>query len=285
MIPLDKIISIEDLWFRYSGAKDWALKGINLTIGQGEFVAIIGPNGAGKTTLCLSLNGIVPYFLTGELKGKIGICGMDTSKCTVPQIAQKVGLVFSDPESQLSQLTVEEEVMFGPANLGVPKEEIFKRAKEVMETMKLNGLEKRPPHTLSGGQKQRLAIASVLAMKPLVLVLDEPTTQLDPVGTLEVFQAIKDLKEQGITIVMVEHKMDLLAESADRIILLDDGKIILDGAPSEVFGNFDVIVSHGVWFPEVTEIFYILKQRGLYNGINPPVRLHDACLEFEKNGW
>ena len=282
---MDKIINIKDFWFRYSGADKWALKGINFSVEKGEFVAIIGPNGAGKTTLCLTLNGIIPYFQTGDLKGEVEICMMDTSKCTVPQIAQKVGLVFSDPESQLSQLTVEEEVMFGPANLGVPREEIFKRAGEVLETMKLKGLEKRPPYTLSGGQKQRLAIASVLTMKPDVLVLDEPTTQLDPVGTLEVFQAIRCLKEQGITIVMVEHKMDLLAESADRIILLDDGKVVLDGTPMEVFGNFDAIVNHGVWFPEITEIFYILKQRGLYSSVNPPVRLHDACLEFANNGW
>ena len=282
---MDKIIDIQDLWFRYSGAEKWVLKGINLSVNKGEFLAIIGPNGAGKTTLCLTLDGIIPYFQTGDLKGKVEVCAMDTSKCTVPEMAQKVGIVFSDPESQLSQLTVEEEVMFGPANLGVPKEEIFRRADEVLNTMGLKGLEKRPPHTLSGGQKQRLAIASVLTMRPDVLVLDEPTTQLDPTGTLEVFQAIRDLQGQGITIVMVEHKMDLLAESADRILLLDDGKVVLDGTPMEVFGNFDTIVNHGVWFPEITEIFYILKQRGLYNSVNPPVKLHEACLEFSNKKW
>jgi len=268
------------LWFKYNLGREYALKGINLSIEEGEMVGVIGPNGSGKTTLCLTLNGIIPHLLPGEFKGQVVVCGINTLEHSVPEIAQNVGIVFSEPDFQISQLTVEDEIMFGPANLGVPRHEIESRMRDVIEVLGLKGLEKRPPHTLSGGQKQRLAIASVLSMRPKVLVLDEPTTQLDPAGTEEVFQAIKALKERGVTIVVVEHKIDFLAEYADRIVLLYKGRVVLDGRPKEVFSDIDTIVGCNMGLPEVTEIFHLLKKKGLYGKKELPVTLEEAYDEI-----
>ena len=277
-MSLEKIVAIKDLSYRYPSARNWALKDINLEIDEGKYVGVVGSNGAGKTTLSLILNGLIPNALGGELKGKVTVCGMDTSKHKTPELAQKVGLVFSDPEAQLSQITVEEEVAFGPANLGVSKERIFENVRESIKVTGLQGLERRAPLTLSGGQKQRVAIAAVLAMNPSVLVLDEPTSNLDPLGTCEIFQTIKDIVEiRGITVVMAEHHTELLAEYADRIVTLDDGQVVADGHPQEVFGRCRDVEKMGIRVPQVTRTFELLEDdHGLCLG-KYPVTLKTAC--------
>lgn len=270
-------IEIEAVSYRYPDTTSMVLKNIDLKINEGEFVGIIGPNSAGKTTLCLTMNGVIPHSIGGKLQGRIVVDGMNTLDHTVPELAVKVGLVVSDPEAQLLQLTVEEEVAFGPANLGVPREEIFQRTKEMIALVGLQGKESRFPLSLSGGEMQRLAIASVLAMNPKIIILDEPTANLDPVGTMEVFSVMQQIKEQTkMTVVMAEHQIEHLVQFADRILVMDDGEVILDGAPREIFKETETLAKIGIEPPEVTEMSdLLLKDHGISLG-RAPLTIEEA---------
>ncbi|KYH30794.1 energy-coupling factor ABC transporter ATP-binding protein [Neomoorella mulderi] len=275
-------LTFNNVSYRYPDSQEMALKGINLTVTEGEFVGIIGPNAAGKSTLCRAANGLIPHSFSGDLEGDIYVNGINTKEKKPAQLAEYVGLVFADPEAQLSQMTVWEEVAFGPANLGIPREEIFKRVDLMLGLLKIEKMRDRSPFNLSGGEQQKVAIASVLAMEPRILVLDEPTSNLDPRGTAEVFAAVKELnKKQNITVIMVEHEVELLAEHADRIIFMDHGQILLDGPPGEVFRQVELIQKTGMNIPQVTEVAQILdKEYGVWGNKPYPVTIEElyACL-------
>lgn len=258
------LIRIEDLSFRYSRAKSYSLKDINLKIKKGEFVGILGPSGSGKSTLCLTFNGIIPHSIRGEFRGNVYVKGYNTKETSVAKLSTIVGLVLQNPDSQLFNMTVEEEVAFGLENLGLDPEEIKRRIKWALRIAGLEGLEKEFPPNLSGGQKQRLAIASVLAMKPEVLVLDEPTSQLDPLGREQVLSLITLLnKEQGITIVLVEHNTEYILSFADRVVVLDKGEIVVEGKPKKVFEEVELLQNLGIRLPASVEISHRLKKEGL----------------------
>ncbi|MCL4559213.1 MAG: ATP-binding cassette domain-containing protein [Chloroflexi bacterium] len=278
-------LKLKDVTYWYPGTEKCALEKINLEIKTGEFVGIVGANGAGRSTLCYCMNGLVPHSLGGKMEGEIIVHGIDTAKSTTAEIAQWVGLVFSDPEAQLTQLLVADEVAFGPANLGLPREKIAQLVQENLKLVQLDGLEERNTHSLSGGQQQRLAIASVLAMNPDILILDEPTSNLDPRGTYEVFSIVTKLnRENHTTVVMVEYQVDLLAEFADRILVLDHGNIILDGPPGEVFSQVDKLSAVGVQVPQVTKLFRQLDHEAVVHvdQATTPVTVEKGSTELAK---
>jgi len=237
-----------------------------LTIYEGEYVALLGLNGAGKTTLQLCLNGVIPNMVIGDMEGTVKIDGMDTNDFPTRELAKVVGLVFDNPEFQLSQMSVAEEIALGLENLGVPPEEMHRIIPEVLETVGLSGLEERSPFELSGGQQQRLAIAASLAMHPRILVMDEPTSNVDPIGKEEIFAVAARLnKERKMTVIMAEHEVEVMAAYADRIIVLDKGSIILNGSPKEVFGHVETLEGIGLRVPQVTQLAHELKQQGIYD--------------------
>jgi energy-coupling factor transporter ATP-binding protein EcfA2 len=230
------MIQVENLTYTYPLTKAPALHDISFTVASGEFVAVIGVNGSGKSTLGYALTGFVPHFFQGKMTGRVTIAGSDTQTTPLAELATVAGLVFQNPANQISgaKFTVYEEVGFGLENMGVPRPEMRRRIAEVLALTGLADLSERSPYELSGGQQQRLALASILVMSPQVLVLDEPTAQLDPLGSRDVFAVIQNLSRQGITVVMVEHKLEWVATFADRVIMLAEGRVILDGSPREV---------------------------------------------------
>ena len=268
-------IRVENLKYRYPNTTKLALDGLDFEIEKGSFVGIIGENGAGKSTLCQAFNGLVPGFFKGAYGGKVLIEDIEVAKTTVSKLCQKVGLVFQNPFNQLSgaKETVFEEIAFGLQNFGVPKEEMISRVDEVMELLDIAAYRDRNPFDLSGGQMQRVALAGILAMKPEVIVLDEPTSQLDPAGSEEVFAAVDKLAKSGITIIMVEQKLEKLAEYCDKILLLHQGKQIAFDTPEQIFSRAD-LQSYGVNPPAYTRIcqaFGVKKENGCY-----PASLKDA---------
>jgi energy-coupling factor transporter ATP-binding protein EcfA2 len=231
------------------------LKGLDLQVDSGEFVAIMGPTGVGKTTLCLSLNGIIPHSVGGIFRGDVWVGGTNTKQTDVATLAAAVGIVFQDPESQFFNMTVEDEVAFGPESLGVEPEEIASRIEWSLDMVGMRQFRRRSPFHLSGGQKQRVAIASILAMQPQVLVLDEPTSGLDPLGKAEVFRVIHDLQRwQGMTIIMVEQDAEKVAEFTDRVIVLEDGAVAMEGTPREIFARSEAMERVGLAIPQVSEL-------------------------------
>lgn len=233
------IVVVDDLSYHYPYARAPALQGVSLAVETGEMVGVVGPNGAGKTTLCLALAGLVPQLTRGTMRGRVVVAGLDTARTPVHVLATRVGVVFQNPFHQLTgaRHTVEDEIAFGLENLGVPPESMRRRVEDAMERVGIAHLRARNPFMLSGGQLQRLAIACMLAQEPQVLVLDEPTSQLDPRGTAEVLDVVASLRSQGVTVVMVEHKLELLAEYAGRIVLLDRGRVAASGAPGDVLAS------------------------------------------------
>ncbi|UCC62770.1 MAG: ATP-binding cassette domain-containing protein [Anaerolineae bacterium] len=259
------VVIIENLHYAYppfrSGGEPLpVLKGVNLSIGQGEFVAIMGPTGAGKTTLCLALNGIVPHSMGGVMRGNVLVAGLNTKEHRVADLAQRVGLVFQDAESQLFNMTVEDEVAFGPESLGLDRREIGGRVEWALRAVRMEDFRHRSPFQLSGGQKQRVAIAAILAMQPQVLVLDEPTAGLDPVGKHEVFAVVQELKiNLGMTIVLVEQDSERIAEFAERVVVLNEGRAVLDDEPRRVFSQVERMHSIGLAVPQVSELAHRLN--------------------------
>lgn len=263
------LIRIRDFTYRYpplveGEAPVTALEGINLDIDSGEFLGVTGTTASGKTTLCLALNGLVPHATGGVISGDVLVDGWNTKQVKVPQMATRVGLVFQDPESNLLGLNVEDEVAFGPENLGIPVAEIAERVDWALDLVGMSAERQRSANQLSGGQKQRVAIAAVLAMRPDVLVLDEPAAQLDPRGKFEVASAVASLRqEQGrsTTVVMVEQDAELLAQFADHVVVLDGGRIVDEGTPREVFGRVEMLEARGVAVPQLAELADRLNRR------------------------
>jgi energy-coupling factor transporter ATP-binding protein EcfA2 len=271
-----KTIDIEGLWWRYEGGEEWALRGVDLEVGEGEVVGIVGPNGAGKTTLCLAMAGLIPHAVTGEMKGSVYVAGADTRTMDLRDIVRRVGMLFQNPESQFVAMSVLDEVAFGLENFGYPYEEMRDRIRWSLEVAGLPGYEEKHPLALSSGQKQRLALASILALRPDVVILDEPTSSLDCRGCEEVFSTIQNLKETlGTTFIIVEHNTEALVELADRIVLLDEGEVVRAGTPQRFFQGVGFLAAKGVWIPQGTELGERLFTSGLWEG-ELPVTLEAA---------
>ena len=236
-----------------------ALQDINIDIEKGDFIAILGHNGSGKSTFAKHLNALVT-----PSEGTIWVDGMDTKDDSlVWKIRQNTGMVFQNPDNQLVATVVEEDIAFGPENLGVDSKEIRKRVDESLKQVGMDGFQTDTPSKLSGGQKQRIAIAGILAMKPQCIVLDEPTAMLDPVGRKDVMDTVHRLnKENNITIILITHYMDE-AVSADKVYVIDDGKIVMKGVPKEVFSQVERMKSYGLDVPQVTETAYNLRKLGI----------------------
>ncbi|HID87837.1 MAG TPA: ABC transporter ATP-binding protein, partial [Anaerolineae bacterium] len=250
-------ISIEDLSFAYRGSEQKALAGINLELRDGQFAVIMGHGGAGKSTLCYCLNALIPKFFKGSYEGRVLVKGIEAGTSKVYDMSRLVGLVFQDFESQLFSTNVELEVAFGPENYGVPREEIRRRVDRYLTFVRLAELRNREPASLSGGQKQRLAIASVLAMEPEILVMDEPTTDLDPIGRDEVLSVAEELERQGRTLLIVDHEPET-AQGADLVFLMKEGHLVRQGPPREVLTDVPLVLDCGVMPPQVVELFHRL---------------------------
>lgn len=257
-------IEVRDLTFQYERADEASLHNINLKIKRGEFVLIMGPSGCGKSTLVQTFNGIIPNLLRGDFDGKVFTLGMDTAEYGTEKLAKYVGIVFQDPEVQLFALTVEDELAMVLENMGMAPEEMRERVKWALNVTGLQGLEMRQPAKLSGGQKQRVATAATLTYDPDILILDEPTAYLDNEGTVSLLKTVRGLaSERGLTIILVEHKIELVIDLVDRVIVLDNGRVLIDGTPVEVFSNIDVLRRLGVSLPRAVQIGLKLQDGGV----------------------
>ena len=258
------VIETRDLTYTYPGATEPSIKDVSITIDKGDFVILNGPSGCGKTTLCRCFNGLIPHFYNGNLEGKIEVAGLNVADHKIHQIARHVGFVFQNPENQLFALSVEKDVAFGLENFAMPRDEMRKRVDWALQMAGISELSERPPHELSGGQQQRVAIASVLAMQPEIMILDEPTSFLDPVGAQKIFEVIKELNNKlGITIILVEHRLDLASNYANHVIVMDEGKVVLNGTPREIFTSEEARLI-GVGIPKATRMYQQLKQNGVH---------------------
>lgn len=251
------VIEANDLVFRYSEGSEPVLKGVSLRVEQGEFVAVLGHNGSGKSTFAKHLNGIC--LPDG---GSLRVCGLDVSdEEQLAKIRKKVGMVFQNPDNQIIASVVEEDVAFALENLGVAHDEMHRRVEQALAAVDMSHYAKHATYKLSGGQKQRVAIAGVLAMRPDILVLDEPTAMLDPKGRAEVMQVLRRFREEGMTVILITHFMDEAAQ-ADRIVVMNEGEVLLDGDPHYVFQNAGLLWSVGLNVPQSTELMFLLREEG-----------------------
>lgn len=262
------IVTFRDVSYQYAATESPALRGVSLEIFEGEYIGLMGLNGAGKTSLGLCLNGVIPHMLMGDFTGEVTVGDVNTADYPVREMSKLVGMVFDNPEFQMSQLTVGEEVALGLESLGTPPEEMRPIVAESLELVGLAGLEDRSPLELSGGQQQRLAVAAVLAMKPSILFMDEPTSNLDPVGKTDLFEIAARLnRDHGMTVVVAEHEVEVLAEYADRILVMADGELVMAGSPTEVLTRVDELNALGLRVPEATQMAKILERDyGLWTG-------------------
>ena len=256
------LIEFADFSFKYLGAETLALRRINLKIEQGEFLVLTGPSGCGKTTLCRAINGLVPQFHRGYIAGNVLVDGKNTRDHSVAEFASTAGLVFQEPENQLVTLNVEREIAFGPENLGVEANEVRRRVEELIEMLELDHLRDKHPHEMSGGEQQRVAMAATLALKPKILVADEPTSNLDPRSAETILELVTDLNKRDLTVVLVEHRLDLVSKDASRVVLMDKGCIVADGEPREVL-TMDLCQDIGVGIPKATHLYKRLRERGI----------------------
>ena len=252
---------IENVNYKYPLEDKQALKNINIEIKKGEFWAVIGKNGSGKTTFCNMLRRFVPDFYKGELTGKITLEDKELKDYSQKELVQKIGFVFQNPFTQISGVkdTVFEEIAYGLENLGLDKEEIISRVEKILKLLEIEKLRDRNPYDLSGGQKQRVALASIIAMDPDILVIDEPTSQLDPKGTEDIFKIINLMANEGKTIILVEHKLELIAEYAQNILVLDEGEIILSGKAEEVLNN-KILLEKEIGMTQYSMLAYELEK-------------------------
>ena len=278
-------ITIDHLKYKYPGTDKLALNDISLSIKPGEFIGIIGRNESGKSSLCQALAGLIPNFYKGAYGGKVFIDDIEVKSVSVDELCETVGIVFQNPFNQVtgSKATVYEEISFGLENMGISKEEMIRRIDEAMELLDITRYGDRYPFDLSGGQMQRMAIAGVIAMKPQVIILDEPTSQLDPQGREEVFQAVQKLSKQGITIILVEHNMEKIAQYSNRVVLLEGGKLVAAGTPQEVFSRDDLEL-YGVEAPVYTQICRKLNLRNINTGYYPVTLSEARTLLSSKGG-
>ncbi|MFZ5908398.1 MAG: energy-coupling factor ABC transporter ATP-binding protein [Chloroflexota bacterium] len=276
------IVNLRNVTYKYPLTDKPVLEDINLQIEEGEFVAVIGPNGAGKSTLCYTLSGFIPHFYKGELTGAVEVAGVETHQSTLNEWVMNVGLAFQNPFNQISgaKYTVFEEIAFGLENIGVPRAEMKGRVERALEMTGIRDLADRSPYSLSGGQQQRVALTSILVMEPKVLVLDEPTSQMDPIGTREVFGVIRTMAERGMTVVLAEHKVEWIAQFADRVIALHEGKVLLDGKPGDVLTSA-LLDGKGFGVSRYTSTAREAHKQGLWpEDKDLPVTLDEAVAGF-----
>ena len=275
------IVKIRDLSYSYPGLNKPVLINVNLTIEKGDFIILTGPSGCGKTTLCRCLNGLIPHFYNGDLTGDVIVTGLSVKDNSTSKIAQHVGFVFQNPENQLFALSVEKDIAFGLENLAVPRIEIRKQVDQALDLLGITNLRDNAPYELSGGQQQRVAIACVLSMSPELMILDEPTSFLDPVAAKNLFEIIYTLnKELGLTIILVEHRLDLLCTYANRVIIMDKGKVKADGTPRDILSSKEVL-SLGIGIPKVTRLYNELEASGIHLG-DPPISVNEIAQEIRK---
>lgn len=261
------MISIKDLTFKYKNSKEDALKNLSLEINDGDFIGVIGISGAGKTTLALTLNGVIPHEFPGDFYGEIKVDGLDTVDNPPEKFCRKVSEVFQDIDSQMVASVVEDEILFGLENFGYPKDEIEARLNKALQDLGIEDLRLREISSLSGGQKQKVAIASILALEPEIMVLDEPTGELDPESSVEIFELLKKLNEEkGITIVIIEQKIMLLCAYVKRLLVLDKGMLKYDGTPRDGVRNITMFKELGINIPPVAELAGLLREEGLFDG-------------------
>lgn len=260
-------VVVNDLSFRYRDAKKYTLKHISFEARDGAFIGIIGANGSGKSTLCNALVGLVPHYFQGKMQGSVIVDGKDVQSQSIAELSEHIGIVFQNPFNQLSYTaqTVAEELAFGLGNRGVLPADMQTRIETIAHMMRLDGLLERNPLELSGGQVQRVALGSTLIMDPDILVLDECTTQLDPLGSEEIFSIVKELNATGMTVLVVDHDMERMARYASELLVLDHGTIIAQGTPEEVFGTPD-LEEHGADVPDYVRLSRALAQAGLSDG-------------------
>ena len=256
-------LKLENVNYKYPLEEKNTLQNINIEIKKGEFWAVIGKNGSGKTTLCNILRRFVPDFYKGELTGKITLEGKELKDYSQKEIVQKIGFVFQNPFTQISGVknTVFEEIAYGLENLRIEREIIISEVEKILKLLEIEKLRDKNPYNLSGGQKQRVALASIIAMNPDILVIDEPTSQLDPKGTEDVFKIINLMANEGKTIILVEHKLELIAEYAENILVLDEGEIILSGKASEVLNN-KILLEKEIGMTQYSILAYELEKAG-----------------------
>lgn len=270
-------IEIKGLCFTYKNSDVEVLKDIDLSIEEGKFTVIMGRTGAGKTTLAMLPNGIIPQLVEGTVKGTIIAAGKDSSKYRVQTMAREIGLVLQDPETQIFGRTVDEDTAFGPRNYLVPRDEIKERIKSALNKVRLDGYEKRQTSQLSGGEKQRLAIAGILAMDPSIIILDEPTSELDPIGREEIYSTMVSLqKDQKKTVVAVEHSSQEISEKADNIVILSDAHVVWQGEPQDFFRELDLVEKYGIKPLPVSKIGWELYKKGFISKEEIPLSVDDA---------
>lgn len=272
------MLEVKNIKYSYNSEYQ-ALKGVSLKVEKGEMIALLGKNGAGKSTLFLHLNGIYEpdegqVFIDGE--------ELKYDKKSLLKFRQKVGIVFQNPDDQIFAPTVEEDVAFGPLNLGLSMEEVQDRVEDALARVGMSGYEKKAPHHLSGGQKKRVAIAGILAMKPEVMVLDEPTAGLDPQGVVDLSKLLRELNDEGITILISTHEVDLVPNYADRVFVLVDGNLIANGTPKEIFSQPEILEKANLKVPIVTDLFQQLENEGIDMDGDYPLTIDEAKDKFLK---
>lgn len=256
---MDPLVTVSGLHWKYVGSSREALSGIDFELMPGEVLGVTGPSGAGKTTLAMSIDSLIPNNFHGEFGGSVMIRGKNTAEFSVCDLVREVGLVFQDPESQFMGMTVEEELVFTLENLGLSDEEITRRVNHAIRMVHMEDFLNRSPFSLSGGQKQKVAIASCLALEPSILVLDEPTSELDPIGTTEVFSVLQELKkDRQIGIILISHATEDLASFCDRILLLSEGQQICLRETQTFFSDVELLKKYGVQIPQIVEVFNAL---------------------------
>ncbi len=256
-------IELKDVSYKYPYTKDYALRNVTCSFEKGRFYGIIGENGGGKTTLCNLIRGLIPHFYLGKLTGEVLVEGRDIREWDTAELSSRIGYVFQNPFTQISGIkpTVFEEVAIGLENLGVPKDRMLERVAEVCEQLDIGHLIKNNPNELSGGQRQRVAFASIIAMDTETLVIDEPTSQLDPEGTESVFRIINTLKHSDKTIILVEHKIDLIAEFCDEVLVMEKGSIAFSGPTKEVLSKKELL-EHNAAIPEAARFGHAMAEAG-----------------------
>ena len=258
-MPSNDIIKIENLSFQYVGATHKNLESINLEIKAGEIVLIAGHSGSGKSTLLRSINGLIPHQHAGDYFGRVTVDGLVVSESAMSQLATKVGYIFQNPENQIFMFSVERDVAFGLENLGFPTEEIRSRVDWALDVLKIRQLALRAPHELSDGQKQRVAIAGIIAMQPKIIILDEPTSLLDPYTANSLVNVVRQLRSSlGMTVLIVEHRLDIVAKICDRLIVMDGGSVAFAGNPREVLSKSDISF-YGVTEPAIVKLAKLLS--------------------------
>ncbi len=260
------MIKINNLGFQYEKNDYKSLNNLNFEVSKGEVILVLGPSGSGKSTLALTINGLIPNIVLGKMEGDVEICGKNTHETPVHELTQKAGIVFQDPEAQFVSLSVEDEIVFALENLCFSHEEMEKRLVEALKKVNMLNYRHRDVYSLSGGEKQKILLASLIAMHPSVLIFDEPTANLDPFGTLDFFEKLKDLKKlDNNTIILIEHKLDDLMEIIDRVLVINKkGTKIAEGTPREVFTNYsEIIIKEGIWMPQTAILYYELEKNGI----------------------